>query len=404
MHCSTRETSAVALPLRTVSSSWRYARFVERSDLIRVSGSDVGDRELASIAHVFSRGYLGMGSDVAAFERALESRLQRPVACVATGTAALQLALQAVGVGPGDEVMVPTLTYVAACQAVSATGADPVLVDVLPGTLTMDPASAARRLTKRTRALLPTYYGGGICQLADIYELANKMDLRVVEDAAHAFGSINSSTQVGSSGDVTCFSFDPIKNLTSGEGGCVVSSDEEVMSRVRDLRLLGVRGDSQARTQETRLYEFDVVEQGWRFHMSNICAAIGLAQLETFPTRALKRQKLAKQYELTFQHLDQVETLPWDYDLVVPHIYVILLASSRIRDALRDHLRSRGVETALHWFPNHRLTRFYADASLFPVAEDAFSRMLTLPLHPRLTVETVRLIATDVQAFVQAHS
>ena len=374
-----------------------YPAEVNTADVVRVSGSDVGDRELEAIAGVFRRGYLGMGSEVVAFEDALATRLKRQVACVATGTAALQLAIQAAEIGQGDEVIVPTLTYVAACQAVSATGAIPVLADVLPDTLTLDPSSVEQRITGRTKALLPTHYAGGIGQLSALYAIAERAGLRVIEDAAHAFGSSDGSGEVGSAGDVVCFSFDPIKNLTSGEGGCVVSNDESLISRVRDLRLLGVQGDSKARARETRLYEFDVVDQGWRFHMSNICAAVGLAQLETFPTRARQRQALAKTYNGEFANNRRITTLPWNFDEIVPHIYVIMLPTRAQRDWVRSRLAEARVQTGLHWLPNHRLTRFADAADRFPVAEDAFERMLTLPLHTRLSQEDVRRIAAIVQ-------
>lgn len=386
----TGKTSSVS-PLKL------YPAQVNTADVVRVSGSDVGDRELDAIAGVFRRGYLGMGSEVVAFEDALATRFKRQVACVATGTAALQLAIQAAEIGPGDEVIVPTLTYVAACQAVSATGATPVLADVLPDTLTLDPSSVEQRITGRTRALLPTHYAGGIGQLSALYAIAERTGLRVIEDAAHAFGSSDGSGEVGSTGDVVCFSFDPIKNLTSGEGGCVVSNDESLISRVRDLRLLGVQGDSKARARETRLYEFDVVDQGWRFHMSNICAAIGLAQLETFPTRARQRQALAKTYNGEFANNRRITTLPWNFDEIVPHIYVIMLPQRAQRDWVRSRLAEARVQTGLHWLPNHRLTRFADAADRFPVAEDAFERMLTLPLHTRLSQEDVRRIAAIVQ-------
>ena len=364
---------------------------------IRVSGSNVGESELAAIASVFERGYLGMGADVQEFEGLLAGYFGRPVACVATGTAALQLAVQCVGIGPGDEVLVPSLTYVAAFQAISATGATPVAVDVLEESLTMDPDDARRHLSKRTKAVMPVYYGGGIRELERIQTLAEENGLRVIEDAAHAFGTVFDGKRVGSTGDVTCFSFDPIKNLTSGEGGCVVSDDVDFMERVRDARLLGVKGDSKARNSERRLYEFEVDSQGWRYHMSNINAAIGKAQFEVFPARAAIRQQLARKYNEILGSCSSIQILPYSYDDVVPHIYVVRFDSSAMRDRVKSRLLSElNVETALHWYPNHYLARYRLSAESLPVTEDAFSRMLTLPLHTKLTIDQVQRIGTAV--------
>lgn len=372
---------------------------MKREPPIRVSGSAVGVDELRLVATVFERGYLGMGADVKEFEGLLSGLFARQSACTATGTAALQLAVQAAGIGAGDEVLVPSLTYVASFQAISATGARPIPVDVLGASLTIDPADAERRVSTRTKAIMPVYYGGGIVDRAAIRELAKSRNLRVIEDAAHAFGSYIDGSLVGSDGDISCFSFDPIKNLTSGEGGCVVSDDEEVMSRVRDARLLGVMGDSQARHSERRLYEFEVEEQGWRYHMSNICAAIGIAQFEKFDETARRRRELARIYNEAFYGLDGLSILPYTYadDEVVPHIYVVRFKDRDTRERIKGRLLERcNVETALHWYPNHYLARFKQEGLSLPVTEDAFDRMLTLPLHTKLSNDQVSMIADCV--------
>ncbi len=231
--------------------------------------------------------------------------------------------------------------------------------------------------------------------------MAKARGLRVIEDAAHAFGSELGGVRVGSDGDISCFSFDPIKNLTSGEGGCIVSEDQEFIERVRDARLLGVKGDSRARNSERRLYEFEVETQGWRYHMSNINAAIGKAQFAAFPERAALRQELARTYNDTFRSVPDIQVLPYDYDDVVPHIYVVRLPCTTARDHLKERLLADlNVETALHWYPNHYLARYRDASGSFPVTEDAFGRMLTLPLHTKLTVGQVREIAQHVVALV----
>lgn len=348
---------------------------------------------------MFEGGYLGMGATVKDFEGRLADYFSRETACVATGTAALQLAVEGAGIGRGDEVIVPSLTYVASFQAIAATGARPVAAEVLNTSLTLDPSDVERRISAKTRAIMPVYYGGGIRERATIRDLARSSDLRVIEDAAHAFGSTIDGSLVGSDGDISCFSFDPIKNLTSGEGGCVVSDDEEVMSRVRDARLLGVMGDSQARHSERRLYEFEVEEQGWRYHMSNICAAIGIAQFEKFDATARRRRELARIYNEAFLGVDGLSILPYTYsdDEVVPHIYVARFKDRDTRERIKGGLLEKcNVETALHWYPNHYLARFKQEGLSLPVTEDAFERMLTLPLHTKLSNDQVSMIADFV--------
>jgi dTDP-4-amino-4,6-dideoxygalactose transaminase len=356
---------------------------------IRLSKSTVGDRERDALAQVIGDGRLGMGSFVEKFEKELAAFIGggREVMCVNTGTSALHLAVQACGIGSGDEVLVPTITYVASFQAVSATGATPVACDVDPGTLCLDTFDAARRITSRTKAIMPVHYASGQGDLDGIYDLARQHGLRVIEDAAHAFGGFWKGERVGAIGDVVCFSFDGIKNITSGEGGAVVTSDSDIARRVRDARLLGVEKDTEKRYQGSRSWEFDVTEQGWRYHMSNLFAAIGCVQLERLDNEfAPRRVALAKRYEKAFDGIAEIRTLRLDYGRVVPHIFPIRIANDR-RDQLQQALIAAGVECGIHYKPNHLLSLYGAGTTPLPVAEAAYRQMLTLPLHVELTEE-----------------
>lgn len=367
---------------------------------IQVSGSDVGPDELAAVARVFEVGYLGMGTEVAAFEGELTEFLGRPAVCVATGTAALQLAVQGCGIGAGDEVIVPSFTYVASFQAISATGATPVSAEIDRVTLTLDPEDVRARITSRTRAIMPVHYASGVADMHALAAIAAEHGLRVIEDAAHAFGTQTASGMVGSFGDVACFSFDPIKNVTAGEGGCVVTADPTVLERVRDARLLGVMGDSSARVRQTRLYQYDVEAQGWRYHMSNIMAGIGRAQLARFKEFAETRRALARQYQSALAGVDGIELIPLDYDTVVPHVFVIRLADRATRDELRRRLsEEHRIGTAIHYQPNHLLSFYGGGAVSLPVTEREAERVLTIPLHTRMTgadvdrvIDAIRMI------------
>jgi len=352
---------------------------------------------------VLDREFLGMGPAVKQFEEQLSGFFRRPAVCVVNGTAALHLACQAAGIGPDDEVLVQSLTYVASFQAISATGATPVPCDVNRDTLTLDCGDAANRLTSKTKAVMPVHYSGGVGSLDEIYSFAAKQGLRVVEDAAHAFGTEYQGKKVGGFGDISCFSFDGIKNITSGEGGCVVTEDEEVLRRVRDARLLGIEKDTEKRFAGQRNWDFDVINQGWRYHMSDIMAAIGVSQLERLSDVASKRRRLARLYDHLLDGHPRIYRMPNDYDFVVPHIYVVRIEGMRDRTLLRERLLERGIQTGVHYQPNHWLGFYSADESTdLPVTDEEYSKLLTLPLHIDLEESDVEFVVTVINEELKA--
>ncbi|XDZ70415.1 DegT/DnrJ/EryC1/StrS family aminotransferase [Alphaproteobacteria bacterium LSUCC0744] len=366
--------------------------------LIRLSKSCIGDAEKQAVMGVLDREYLGMGTEVQQFEQALSDFFGRPAVCVANGTAALHLALQACGIGPGDEVLVQSLTYVASFQAISATGAIPVACDVDPSTLTLDWCDAEKRMTSRTKAVMPVHYAGGVGALDEIYDFANKYGLRVIEDAAHAFGTTYQNKRVGGFGDISCFSFDGIKNITSGEGGCIVTSDSKILEQVQDARLLGVEKDTQKRFSGQRSWAFDVSAQGWRYHMSNIMAAIGIEQLKRFPAFAAKRRKLARFYDAELEGISSFKSLKQDYDQVVPHIYPILVGEAIDWQLLQNKLKQAGIQTGVHYQPNHRLS-FYKKKNMPIPSFDAINHLpLSLPLHPDLDKSDVERVCHELRS------
>ncbi len=356
---------------------------------VRLSKSTVGDCEMQAVAEVIRDGRLGMGPLVEKFERELADFIggDRAVMCVNTGTSALHLGLQACGVSAGDEVLVPTLTYVASFQAISATGARPVACEMRAEDCTLDVEDAARRVTPRTKAIMPVHYASGQGDLEGVYDLARRQGLRVVEDAAHAFGGFWNGQRVGAYGDVVCFSFDGIKNITCGEGGAVVTADPVVADRVRDARLLGVEKDTGKRYAGQRSWEFDVTGQGWRYHMSNLNAAIGRAQLRRLDVEfAPRRIALARRYVELLAGATNVRHLKLDYGLVVPHIFPVLIGEGK-RDEARQRLLAEDVECGIHYKPNHLLSYYGGGRVSLPVAEQLYAELLTLPLHVDLMEE-----------------
>jgi dTDP-4-amino-4,6-dideoxygalactose transaminase len=369
--------------------------------LIRLSKSCLSDAEKQAVMGVLDREFLGMGAEVQQFEEMLSEFFGRPAVCVSTGTAAIHLALQAAGIGVGDEVLVQSLTYVASFQAISATGATPVACDVDAETLCLDWRDAEKRLTPKTKAVMPVHYAGGVGALDDIYAFAKKHSLRVIEDAAHAFGTIYRGKRVGGFGDVACFSFDGIKNITSGEGGCIVTDDDDILRKVRDARLLGVENDTEKRFSGERSWDFDVTAQGWRFHMSNFMAAIGVEQLKRFPGLADKRRLLAKKYDEYLADLPDLKELKHDYNEVVPHIYVIQLHEGVNREYIRDSFANRGIQTGIHYQPNHWLTKYQKNVDNLSVVDKIYPTLLSLPLHPDMNTIEVEFVCASISDIVE---
>lgn len=349
---------------------------------IRLSRSVIGEEEKKAVLGVLDRQYLGMGQEVQIFENELAAFFGRETVCTNTGTSALHLALQALGIGPNDEVLVQSLTYVASFQAISATGARPVACDIDPETITISLEDAKKRLTNKTRAILPVHYASGVGELDELYEFANDNDLRVVEDAAHAFGTVYKGKKVGSFGDISCFSFDGIKNITSGEGGAIVTSDEEILQKVKDARLLGVEKDTEKRYTGDRSWDFDVSSQGWRYHMSNVMAAIGIEQFKKYPIFSAKRKKLHAYYREKLTGVKNIKLLKQDVNQIVPHIFVIKVKAP-YRDQVRKLLEEKGIPTGIHYKPNHKLS-YYTNDTTLPYTEMVAKELLTLPLHPEL--------------------
>jgi dTDP-4-amino-4,6-dideoxygalactose transaminase len=366
-----------------------------KNKLIRLSKSCIGDAEKHAVMRVLDKEFLGMGEQVRIFEEKLSDFFGREAVCVVNGTAALHLALQACEIGIGDEVLVPSITYVASFQAITATGATPIACDLEETSLCLDWLDAEKRITSKTKAIMPVHYSGGVGELDKIYKLAEKYKLRVVEDAAHAFGTTYKNQKVGGFGDISCFSFDGIKNITSGEGGCIVTDDEQILDLVRDARLLGVEKDSDKRYKGQRSWDFNVRKQGWRYHMSDIMAAIGIEQLNRFDTVSAKRREIANIYTNELRNCDQITYIDHDYEKVVPHIFPTILSDGKSRDDISRELSLYGIQTGIHYIPNH-LHSFFKSSVLtgnkLNVAERIYPSLLTLPLHEGVSKSDVKYI------------
>jgi perosamine synthetase len=372
-------------------------------DLIPVSRPSLGGDELELVKKVFESGWLGLGAQVLEFEQEIQKFLgAKHVVCTNTGTTAIHLALDALGIKKGDEVLVPAFTYVATIQAITATGATPVFCDIGADDLNIDLNYAKKKITKKTKAILPVHYRGFPCDMNGISALAEKHDLVVIEDAAHAFGSKYTGKMIGSFGDITCFSFDPIKNITCGEGGALAFQDSSLLERIQQKRILGIDKDTWSRYRNERSWFYDVVTQGYRYHMSNINAAIGLIQLKKFERMNSRKIEIARQYDRAFADLQGVTLLRNDNYLDIG-LFIYILRVKQGRNDLMDYLASRGVGSGIHYIPSHKFTFYKDKGNSLPVTDMIFNEILTLPLFPDITDEHVNKVIATVTEGVQEH-
>lgn len=348
-------------------------------------------------------GWIGMGPLTQQFEAQIGSYLgnaARHVVSTNSGTAALHLAALSAGLGPGDEVICPSFTYVAGHQAMTQTGADVAFCDIEETTLGVDPASMRSMISERTKALMAVHYAGIVCRIDEIYELAAEHDLRVIEDAAHAFGSSHNGRLIGSFGDYVCFSYGPVKIITTLEGGAVVTGDASEVQPLHELRLIGVDNDTAARYARGRAWEYDVTRQGYRYHLGSIPAAIGISQLAMIDTFITNRQGYCRRYNEALGDLDEIRTPTTDFNDVSPFIYFIRVADGETRADLMAHMKSRGVATGIHFQGAHEFT-FYKDcrSSDLSVTELMAQQQLTIPLHSFMDDQTLDRVVDAIRSF-----
>lgn len=368
--------------------------------MIPVFRPSVSDDEIAAVAEVLRSGWWGLGPKTREFEQAFAAYIGIPHAvALNSGTAALHLALHLLQLGPEDEVLVPTITFVSTAHAAVYEGARPVFVDVCPDTCCMDPEDAARKITPRTRVILPVHYGGHPADLDAIHALAQEHRLAVVEDAAHATGACYKGRRIGSISPLTCFSFHAVKNLACGEGGAITTARDDWESRLRELRWLGISKDTWLRTSEEKVYawQYWIHELGWKAHMNDIPAAIGLVQLRRLDELNARRRALVRMYQEALQPLDWIDR-PVERDGCTSswHIYHVRVPR---RDELLTFLKSREIAPGVHYYPIHMHPMYATRDHACPVAERIWQRLLSLPLFPDMTESDIGQVVDALRAF-----
>lgn len=366
------------------------------NDFLPFALPDTDGQEIEAVIECLRSGWLTTGPKTRQFEQGFVDYLDAPVEAVAvnSATAGLHLALEAIGIKPGDEVVLPTLTFTATAEVVRYLGADPVFVDVDPVTLNIDPRRVQAALTPRTRAIIPVHYGGLPCEMDAIIGMAQERGIYVVEDAAHAFPARYRGRLVGTlQSDAAVFSFYANKTMTTGEGGMVVTRHPEIAARVKVMRLHGINRDVFDRfVSTTPSWFYEVVAPGYKYNMTDIAAAIGIVQLRKIDRFLARRQAMAQRYGEELADLPLVLPADAPADGVHAwHLYVVRLtdAAPMARNDLIDRLSAKGIGSSVHYIPLHRHPYWRDNYDLapeqFPVAEAASQRMLSLPLYTKMT-------------------
>ncbi len=373
---------------------------------------DIGEAEIAAVVETLRSGWITIGPRTQEFEKCFASFVGASYAVATSScTAALHLALDGVGIQPGDEVITSTLTFTATAATILHAGGKPVLADVTPDTLNLDPVDVARKVSSRTRALVPVHYAGHPAPMDELFEIAQAHSLVVIEDAAHALPASYKGRRVGTLGDLTAFSFYATKNLCTGEGGMLTTNHEELVDTLRTRRLHGMSRDAWRRYSNEGQWRYDVLYPGFKYNMTDLNAALGLVQLRRLPQLHERRRELVQRY---FELLGDVEEiqLPQVRREVEHawHLFVVRLRLEMLRvhrDRVMEELREAGVGTQVHFIPLH-MHSYYRDTygfrpDEFPFASDAAERIISLPLFTRMSDEDVVYVCEQVRRIVRAH-
>ncbi len=381
-------------------------------EFIEFAPPSLGAEEIREVVDTLQSPWITTGPKTRRFEEEFREYIGSPAAlAVNSCTAALHTALVALGIGPGDEVITSTLTFVATVNVIEHAGARPVLVDVEPDTLNLDPSAVARAITPQTRAIIAVHYAGHPAELDALRRVAAERGLVLIEDAAHALPAQYRGQMIGAGTNPVAFSFYATKNMTTAEGG-MLTGTEDLLERARAISLHGMSRDAWRRYDRSGSWRYDVTVPGFKYNMTDLQSSIGLWQLRKLRAFHRRRHDVAARYTAALAGEDAL-LLPTTRAHVghAWHLYVLRLRLDRLRidrDAFVEALREQGIGASVHFTPVH-MHSFYRDRygyapGDFPVAHEAFQCMLSLPLHPRLTEENIDTVTGAVRALVRLHA
>jgi dTDP-4-amino-4,6-dideoxygalactose transaminase len=382
-----------------------------RASFLSFSPPSITEEEIDSVIDTLRSDWITTGPKTRQFEQEFQAFVGADAALALNScTAGLHIALATLDIGPGDEVITTPMTFAASVNVIEHVGATPVLVDVSPDTLCIDPARVADAITPRTKAILPVHYTGHPSEMRPLLDLARAHNLYIVEDAAHSLPATYEGQKIGSIGDFTAFSFYATKNLTTAEGG-MLTGRADLMDRARMLSLHGMSRDAFKRYSAEGSWFYEIVEPGFKYNMTDIQAALGLIQLKRLESMQARRREIVKRYIAAFADIDAIQT-PIERDNVQHawHLYVLRLHLEQLtinRARFIEELKERNIGTSVHFIPVH-LHPYYRDKygwqpDDFPVALREYQRLISIPLYPRLTDSDVEDVVAAVRDVVETH-
>lgn len=369
----------------------------------------ITEEEISEVLDSLRSGWITMGPKTVEFERRFGEYVGSDHAVSMNScTACLHLALKAIGLREGDEVLVPAITFTATAEVVTYFNAVPIMVDVDRDTVNIDVTKIEEKITEKTKAVIPVHYAGQPCDMDEILALAGQRRISVIEDAAHAVPAVYRGRRVGSIGDITCFSFYATKSLTTGEGGMATTHNGEWAEAMKILRLHGISRDAWKRYTSEGSWYYEVVEAGFKYNMTDLQAALGIAQLRKCDWMRDRRAEIAERYSSAFASLPGVRPPVVKDDRVSAwHLYVLQIEPEALtigRDRFIEELKARGVLTSVHFIPLYRhpyyRRTFGYDGQDYPVSEYLFERIVSLPLYPGMSDDDVQLVTDAVRDVV----
>lgn len=365
----------------------------------------IADEEVDSVIESIKSGWLTLGPKTVDFERSFKDYIgTRNAIAVNSCTAAIHLSLRVRGVGMNDEVIIPAVNFASAGEVTCQEGAKPVLVDIEKETANINVRDIESSISKKTRAIIPVHYGGQPCEMEEILEMAGKNNITVIEDAAHALPSLYRGKKIGTIGDIGCFSFYATKTMTTAEGGIAITTNDEWAERMRILRLHGISKDAWKRYSDEGDWYYEIVEMGYKYNMTDIQAALGLAQLKKLEWMCERRKIIAEKYIEAFKDISEIDLLELREDRTNSwHLFPVLLkleALSIDRKLFIERLKEKGIGTSVHFIPLYRhpfyRKNFSYDAKDFPNSEWFFQREVSLPIYPSMSEQDQEYVIENV--------
>lgn len=372
--------------------------------MIPYSKQYIDEEDIKAVEEVLRSDWLTTGPKVAEFENAIATFVNaKHAVAVSSGTAALHCAMYALGIGPGDEVIVPTMTFAATANCVVLQGGKPIFADVAPDTLLINSDEVEKLISDKTKAVIAVDYAGHPCDYESLKEIKFKYGLPLVADSCHALGAEYKGKKIGSLADLTIFSFHPVKHIATGEGGMITTNDEELAGRMHLFRNHGINTDSHHR-EKIGSWFYEMFDVGYNYRITDMQCAMGISQMKKLPDFLAQRREIAKIYDQAFATLEGITSLAVRDDLLhAYHLYVIRLNKGH-RDQVFKALRQRGIGVNVHYIPVH-LHPFYknnlnTDLGDCPVAEAAYDQILSIPIFPGMTNQDIERVITMVDEVV----